>query len=214
MLSYLRSKRKLKNETIAQFRLGAFPSLDILTGQFSEFELMLAGVARRDEDGRLTSKFCTNRLIVPIFDAHDRAVALMGRVICDEAERERLGAAKYDNTVYAKTKCLYGLNWAKAAIRESGAVLVVEGNFDVISAVQAGVKNVVASSGAFLSHSQVAQLSRYGERITVSLDADEAGQRAMDKIFGRPVTDGVILRRKEVPGGFKDWDEFFMKRSQ
>lgn len=211
-LTYLKKERRLQNETIVKFQLGAFPPIPTLIREFSEFELMLIGVLRRDDSGNLSSKFTTNRLIIPIFDLHGRAVAVIGRVLCSEEERAKLGVPKYDNTIFSKSKCLFGLNLAKNSIRETGAALVVEGNFDVISAVQAGVPNVVASSGAFFTQNQIALLSRYCERISLGLDRDEAGERAMKKILSRPAPDGVLIKQIAIPGAFKDWDEYFRSK--
>lgn len=207
-LEYLR-KRKLNDQTIAKFQIGACPSLERLLANFSQLELMQAGVVRVDESGQASCKFKHNRLILPTFDVWGQPIALTGRVLCGEKEREILGVPKYDNTVFDKSRHLYGLNLAKKAVLEKGAVLIVEGNFDVIAAVQAGVENVVASCGAYVSRHQIALASRYAERIYLGLDADEAGMRGMERVFKRPAPEGVVLRQKNVPAGFKDWDEWF-----
>ena len=210
---YLTEKRRLTNQTIVKFQLGAFPSLAKLARHFTEYELLFIGAAKRDEDtGNLVSKFNTNRLIMPIYDVHGRPVAISGRVLCNEEDRIKLGAPKYDNTVYSKTSCLYGLNLAKSTIRAKGAALVVEGQFDVISAVQAGTENVVGSSGAFFSMRQQALLARYCHRIYLGLDQDEAGIEGTRRVMKRPPVDGVLIREKKVPAGFKDWDEYFYSK--
>lgn len=179
---------------------------------FSQSELMQVGVLKLEDSGAQTCKFLHNRLIIPIFDVYDQPIAIIGRVLCGEEERKVLGVPKYNNTVFPKTKCLFGLNLAKKAAREKGALMIVEGNFDVIAAVQAGVENVVACSSANVSSSQIALASRYAERITIALDADEAGQKSMDALFKKPHPEGIVLKRLNVPGGFKDWDEYFCSK--
>lgn len=209
---YLTCTRKLTNQTIIRFQLGAFPSLEKLARHFSEYELMVAGVLRKDEAGQISSKFTQHRIILPIFDVHNRPIAIQGRVLCSEDEREKLGLPKYDNTVYSKASNLYGLSLAKAAIRAKQAVLVVEGGFDVISAVQAGTENVVGSLGAFFGERQIALVSRYADRIYLGLDQDEAGIRAMKRVLNKPARDGILIREQRVPTGFKDWDDFFRSK--
>lgn len=211
-LQYLKRERRLSDETIAKFQIGVCPSIERLLANFDQADLMRAGVVQIDDSGQAKCKFQHNRLILPIFDVYGAPIALIGRVLCGDEERARLDVPKYDNTVFDKSRHLYGLHLAKQAIRKKGAVLIVEGNFDVISAVQAGVENVVASSGAYVSRHQIALASRYAERCYLGLDADEAGKKGMERVFKRPPPEGVVLLKKDVPEGFKDWDDFFKGR--
>lgn len=209
---YLTDERLLKHETIEKFRLGACPTLETLLQDFSEYDLRTAGIAKLDDDGHLVNKFQQNRLIIPIYDAHSRPIAVIGRFMGQEDERAKAGVAKYVNTVFSKTSCLFGLNLAYNAIRKKEAVLVVEGNFDVISAVQAGVENVVGSSGAFFSPTQATILARYANRVWLGLDDDEAGRKATERVLARPQPEGLLIKKQAVPAGFKDWDEYFRSK--
>ncbi len=88
---------------------------------------------------------------------------------------------------------------------------MVEGYFDVITSHQAGLTNVVATSGTYLSTKQTMLLSRYCENIKVLFDNDEAGQRASEKFIKRCATDGINLKEVFLPDGYKDIDEYITK---
>jgi len=118
-----------------------------------------------------------DRLIFPLFDHRKNVLGFSGRVINGGED-----APKYINTpetpVYHKSKMLYGLDMAKAAIKKKKLAIIVEGETDVISSYKAGVKNVVAIKGSALTKDQVKLLSRFCENIALAFDIDFAGNAA------------------------------------
>jgi DNA primase len=117
------------------------------------------------------------RVIFPIFSPNGRVIAFGGRVFENQDN-----VAKYLNSpespVYSKRRSLYGLFHSKDEIRKLDRAILVEGYMDLVSLYQAGVKNVVASSGTSLTDEQVQLLSRFTKNILVLFDADSAGQKA------------------------------------
>ena len=172
--------RGLEAETIAVFQLGFAldaweDTLTYLKGLgFTLDELEMAGLVVRREDGRVYDRF-RNRIIFPIHDTQGRVVAFAGRVLGD-------GHPKYLNSpqtpIFDKGRTLYGYAQAVRAIRREDRVVIVEGYMDVLSAHQAGYRNVVASMGTALTPTQLRLLSRHTSHIVLALDADAAGQKA------------------------------------
>lgn len=145
------------------------------------------------------------RLIFPIFNPSGKVIAFAGRII----GREK--TAKYINSpqtrVYNKSEVLYGINFAKNAIRKQGDVLLVEGYTDVITLNQNGIENVVASSGTSLTSGQMHLLHRYGDAITMIYDSDTAGQAAMKRGINIALSEGMDVKLLELPEG-EDPDSF------
>jgi DNA primase (bacterial type) len=141
---------------------------------FSVEEMELAGLVVRREDGRVYDRF-RGRLIIPIHDAQGRVVAFAGRVLDG-------GQPKYLNSpqtpIFDKGRTLYGYAQAVHAIRQEDRAVIVEGYMDVLSAHQAGYRNVVASMGTALTASHMRLLARHTQHIVLALDADAAGQKA------------------------------------
>ena len=182
---YLAS-RGVTAESISSFALGYAPAeWDKLANYlrnkgFSLEELIAAGVVLKSERGPGIYDRFRDRLLFPIFDVQDRPVGFGGRTL-DPGARE----AKYINSsqgpVYNKSTILYNLNLAKEHIRSAGYALLVEGYMDVVGCVQAGIKNVVATSGTALTQEQVKLLKRYCNEIRLCFDADLAGQSASER---------------------------------
>jgi DNA primase len=208
--NYLSKQRKLSDETIRKFKLGAFPSQlrKIVSNVDTETlkQLKIAWVSSFDGNG--ICKFRDHyRFITPIYDAYDSPEGIMGRFLGTEAEREILGIHKYDNSDYPKHSILFGLNYAKEAIRERDRALVVEGVLDVIKCHQHGMTNVVATAGAFVRLEHLAQLARYTSNIYLGFDNDEAGTKALQKAMELKRS-GIELFEKRVPKKYKDIDEY------
>lgn len=208
--SYLSKERRLSDETISKFRLGAFPSnlRNIVDNVDTETlkQLKIAWVS--PFDGKGICKFRDNyRFIAPIYDPYGNPLGIMGRYLGTEAEREKLGIHKYDNSDYPKHTVLFGLHLAKSHIREKDKVLVVEGLLDVIKCHQNGIYNVVATGGAFIRLEHIVQLARYTSQIYLGFDNDEAGTKAVERglKLARP---GITLLEKRVPKKYKDIDEY------
>ncbi|MBD3615348.1 MAG: DNA primase [Gracilimonas sp.] len=145
------------------------------------------------------------RLMFPIFNPTGKVIAFAGRVLGNEK------TAKYINSsqtkVYNKSEVVYGVNFAKNEIRKHKEVILVEGYTDVITLMEHGIRNVVASSGTSLTPGQMKILHRYGERILMIYDSDSAGQTAMKRGINIALAEGMEVELLELPEG-QDPDSF------
>ncbi|MEX1062146.1 MAG: DNA primase [Balneolaceae bacterium] len=139
-----------------------------------------------------------DRLIFPIFNPSGKVIAFAGRVLGGG----RTGG-KYINSaqtpVYNKSEVVYGINFSKNEIRKKEEVILVEGYTDVITMVEQGIKNVVASSGTALTPRQVRVLKRYGSRLVMIYDSDSAGQAAMKRGMNIALAEGMDVFLLELP---------------
>ncbi|MBW4888233.1 DNA primase [Mucilaginibacter sp. HMF5004] len=180
-LSYYR-ERGFNDATIKKFELGyspeqrnAFSEKAVKDGYLPEF-LLETGLSVRWEEGPLNDRY-RGRVIFPIHSPTGRVIAFGGRTL-----KKDKNVAKYVNSpeseIYHKSNVLYGFHLAKKAIREKDLCYLVEGYADVISLHQAGIENVVASSGTSLTVEQVKIVSRQTKKLTILYDGDSAGVKA------------------------------------
>ncbi len=209
-MDYL-SKRHVSRQTIDRFFLGAFPSdLRILLKEFDADFLKKNGILYQADK----SPFQFYPLIIPIWDVNDNFIGIGGRTMMNERELKTLGYPKYKNSQYDKRNHLFGLNYAKTSIREKNTSIIVEGYFDVITSHQAGLTNVISTSGTFLSSSQVLLLSRYCEDIKVLFDNDAPGRRAAKKFVEKhKELNGINIKEIFLQDGYKDIDEYIVKNN-
>jgi DNA primase len=144
--------------------------------------LVKAGLAHEGQHG-LRDAF-RGRVIFPIFDPAGKAIGLGGRILPGAPE----GAGpKYRNSpetpIYSKRRTLYGLNWAKQAVVQSGEVIICEGYTDVIGFFTAGVPRAVATCGTSLTEEHFRLLGRFAKRVILAFDADAAGQSAAARFY-------------------------------
>ena len=170
-------KRGLSAETVRRFRLGFAPAGNMLRGQakrrnWSEELLVRAGLLNKRDDGLID--WFHGRLMFPIFSLSGKVIAFSGRVL-DDSEPKYLNSP--ETVLFRKGDNLYGVFQAKGYIREQIPILV-EGNLDMLSLVDAGINNVVAPLGTALTPVQAQMLRRYNTRITVCFDGDNAGRKA------------------------------------
>ncbi|MXW42779.1 MAG: DNA primase [Acidimicrobiia bacterium] len=147
-------------------------------GGMAEEVFFDAGLGFRNAARRLQDSFRA-RLLFPIFDASNKPVGFGGRVL-PEGEGPKYKNS-VDNAVYRKSRVLYGLNWAKQEIVNSGEAIVCEGYTDVIGFGQVGISRAVATCGTALTEDHVRVLRRYAPRIVLAFDADSAGQTAAER---------------------------------
>ena len=182
-MTYFRQKRGMTDATIKKFGLGFCPargdrmSKDALAAGYKKEFLVSTGLSlERESDGSLYDRF-RDRVIFPVHNISGRIVAFGGRTL-----RTDKTVAKYQNSpeseIYSKKRELYGLYFAKKAIQQLDFAIMVEGYTDVISMHQAGVENVVSSSGTSLTTEQIRLLNRFTKNITVIYDGDSAGIHA------------------------------------
>lgn len=207
---YLKT-RGFKRETIVKAGLGFAPSKGdalfkaVTSAGINTDYLIDAGLVRTDETGSRHYDYFRGRLMFPIFNASAKVIAFAGRVMGNEK------TAKYINSpqtlVYNKSEVLYGIHLSRNEIRKSSTAILVEGYTDVLSLYQAGIMNVVASSGTALTPDQVRLVHRYGDTLLMIYDSDAAGQSAMIRGMDIAIAEGLDVRMLELPEG-EDPDSF------
>ncbi len=176
--------RGITEESIKKWRLGYSPDTwqglsDFLVSKgYTKAEAERAGLSIKNERGSFFDRF-RGRIIFPIFDLNSQVIGFGGRVF---KEKDKEEIAKYVNTpntlLYDKSRVLYGLDKAKLEIRRRENCVLVEGYTDVIMSHQAGILNVVATSGTALTPYQLKILKRYSENLILGFDMDVAGDSA------------------------------------
>lgn len=184
--------RGITPELIAKFGLGYAPDrwdtlAAFLTKRgYNEKALVDSGLGLRRKSGEGTIDRFRHRIMIPLYDPVGNVVAFTGRVM-SEGKTTTPDAPKYMNSpesaIYHKGEMLYGLHLAKTGIKSAGAVIIVEGNLDVVASHKAGVENIVASSGTALTEAQLRILSRYTKKLVFALDGDAAGIAAAKRVF-------------------------------
>ncbi len=159
--------------------------------------LLGAGLALRRDDGALRARFW-GRLLFPIHDLRGRVVGFGGRVIGD-GEPKYLNSPESD--VFHKGRLLYNLHGAKHPIRRAEQALLVEGYFDVLRLVLAGLEHVVAPLGTGFTPDQAKLLRRFTERVTLLFDSDAAGLRATFRTADELLRAGISVAVATMPDG-------------
>jgi len=195
--------RGFETETLKRIRAGAARDswddlLGALRGRYSETALQKAGLALARKSGEGHYDRFRNRAIFPILNESGKVVGFGARSL-DGSEPKYLNSP--ESSIYQKGRVLYGLSWAKDAIRRSGRVVLMEGYLDVARALEKGVPEAVATCGTALTASHARLLRRFVETVCVNFDQDEAGQRAarrsLEVLFG----EGLRVRVVELPEG-------------
>lgn len=208
-------ERGFRDDTIKKFQLGYCPdrfeavSVEALKEGFSRQTLIDTGLCTENQRGGLTDRF-RGRVIFPVHTVSGQVVAFGGRVL-----KKTDNTAKYVNSpeseIYHKSSELYGLYFAKNAIQRADVCYLVEGYTDVISMHQAGVENVVASSGTSLTTGQIRLIHRFTSNIVVLYDGDAAGIKASIRGIDMLLEEGMNVEVVLLPDG-EDPDSF--SRSQ
>ncbi len=210
-LDYLIS-RGLTGHTIRHFGLGYAPdSWDSLykhlkSKGFDDSLIVQANLATQGKRGGYYDRF-RRRVMYPIIDLRGNVIAFGGRKLPDDDS-----SAKYINTsdtlIYKKTNNVFALNFAKNSKRQG--IILCEGYMDVISMHQAGFDNSVAACGTSFTDEQAKLLSRYANEITVTMDADAAGEKSTNRTIAILNKTGMSIRVLRIPD-VKDPDEFIKK---
>jgi len=208
-LNYVLGKRGFSKDTALEWQIGYAPNsgtalLDFLKlRKFSEDEIKRAGLSARHYRG--DGDMFRGRITIPLADAQGRLIGFTARILVDDPN-----APKYINTpqtlLYDKSRHVFGLHLAKEAIRKTGYIVVAEGNLDVITSHQTGVKQVVATAGTALTEQHLKTLARFTEDIRLCFDADKAGMSATERAIPIASKTGVSLSIINLPSA-KDPDE-------
>jgi DNA primase len=182
-LSYF-VERGFRKDIIEKFQLGYSPDTwrdltdaAIASGYKLEYLVKAGLTIQNEEDASKYFDRFRGRVLFPVHNASGRVIAFGGRTLKTDKK-----LAKYINSpeteIYHKSNVLYGLFFAKKAIMQEDVCYLVEGYTDVISMHQAGIENVVASSGTSLTVEQIRLIRRYTSNITILYDGDPAGIKA------------------------------------
>jgi DNA primase len=208
VLGYLRS-RGVKDEIIKEFGVGFAPdsgkSRDVLyrhllAKKHGKNDILESSVCvARDSGSEKVSDRFWLRLMFPIDNIQGDFIGFNGRALKKDAVPKYLNSPEY--VLYHKGSTIYNMSRAKKAIREKDLTIFVEGQFDVIMSWQAGIENVVATSGTALTAEQFKVVKRYSKRVALAFDADSAGQEALLRAVHVSQPLGVELYVIEIAGG-------------
>jgi DNA primase len=211
-LSYFRN-RGMSDDIIRKFQLGYCPTgwenftKEAITNGFSAEILEKAGLSK-NRDGHLYDAY-RERVIFPIHSQSNRVIGFGGRIMTADKNKPKYINSP-ENDVYNKSKSLYGISFAKSSISAKDNCYLVEGYFDVISLHQAGIENVVASSGTSLTEDQIRLIKRYTQNITILYDGDPAGIKASFRGIDMILQQGMNVKVVLFPDG-EDPDSYTQK---
>ena len=214
-LSYFR-ERGFGEDIIKKFGLGYSPdkrdalAQEAMRKGYKKDYLIKTGLCIESQQGSLFDRY-KGRVIFPIHSLSGKVIAFGGRILKKDEK-----AAKYVNSpeseVYHKSDVLYGIYHAKQAIVKNDFCYLVEGYTDVLSMHQAGIENVVASSGTALTPGQIRLIHRFTNNITVLYDGDAAGIKALLRGIDLILQEGLNIKVVLLPDG-DDPDSFSKKQS-
>src|SRR5436190_2922050 len=201
----LLESRRVGEETARRFQLGYAPA-----GRgFAEYlrakkrslvDAQEAGLMRRDG-----TDFFAERLVIPIRDERGQVLAFTARTVRQDEQKKYINSP--ETPAYIKGRVVFGLDLARDEIARRGHAVVMEGQFDVITAHQFAVSNAIASSGTALTEDQVRLLKRFTDELLLVFDSDRAGREASRKAAVLAAQHAMRTRVVAVPGA-KDPDEF------
>ena len=214
-MGYFR-ERGFREDIIRKFQLGfslekrdEFTREAINKGYQKEF-LLKTGLSLAYDNGDLHDRYRA-RVMFPVLTLSGKVVAFGGRILKKDEK-----IAKYVNSpeseIYHKSNELYGIYFAKQAIAKYDKCFLVEGYTDVLAMHQAGIENVVASSGTALTHGQIRMIHRFTKNVTVLYDGDAAGIKASLKGINLLLDEGLNIKVLLLPDG-EDPDSFSKKQS-
>jgi len=213
--NYLKS-RDIFDETSTQLFLGyAEKGWDGLIRHLEEKKVPIElaaelGLVKKRSGSDGYYDFFRGRLMFPIISPRGEILGFSGRAL-DESDKE---AAKYlnspDSVIYHKSNCVFGLNLAQDAVRKSDQLILVEGNIDLVSLYQSGIKNVVAPLGTALTSGHIRLLARYSKNVVVIFDGDDAGSKAAVRALPLFIAADLTPRAVAMPKD-EDPDSFVKK---
>ncbi len=205
-------KRGFTRATIEKFRLGYAPQAWTALFHFlkkkgySDYLLENSGLvlpSKQRNNYRNSKDFADfydrfrDRAMFTIFNLRGQPIGFGGRVMSSDQSPKYLNSSETE--IFIKNQNLYGLNFARDAIRQTHQAIIVEGYTDVITAHQHGVENVIASLGTSLTENQARLLARYAEEVYIAYDADTAGQSATLRGLDILKNEGLLVKVVQLP---------------
>ncbi len=210
------SSRHFDAEILERYRIGwATPTwrglLDHVqkNSSLSQEKLVQSGLVIQKEDSSTVYDRFRGRVIFPIKDIHGNIIGFGGRVTAEEEQPKYLNSP--ETILYQKSETLFGIDQAKQAIRRENQVILVEGYFDQMRAVQHGIENVVATCGTALTAKQAGVLRNHAETVILIFDSDPAGRSASQKGFDILLEQGLNVKIVALPEG-QDPDSFIHEK--
>jgi len=200
------AKRKIPPEAVEKFRIGYSSGREIFAAHLHSALLARAGLASMGSDGTYHDRM-RGRIVLPIMDESGRVIGFGGRAMAPQAQPKYLNTP--DTPLYHKSSTLYGLAFAKEALRRSSRAILVEGYFDAIAAHAAGVAGTVAVLGTSLTEQQLKLLRRFVQRLVIVYDEDAGGNEAALRGLDLATEAGFDVRIARLPGS-TDPDEFIL----
>lgn len=211
VIKYL-TERGLTTDTIKKFKIGLTSTgwgdlLNKVKAQnYTNDIIEKSGLFTKTDKG-IFDRF-RNRIVFPISNHSGKVIAFGGRALDKNEPAKYLNSP--DTPLYHKSDVLYGMHLSRQAIREQGAVFLVEGYMDFIQLYQAGIENVVAASGTALAERHVQQIKKFTNRVFLTYDGDQAGTDAAIRAGYLLYQGGVEPLIVEVPAGI-DPDDWIME---
>ncbi len=215
-LDYLLHKRGLTQKTITTFGLGFAPDQwDYLLNHIETSSMPLeqftnTGLVSYNQKRNSSYDYFRNRIMFPIFSVGGVVIGFAGRTIGNDKNTPKYLNSP-ESSFFHKSKVLYGMHAAKAAIRKQGFAILVEGYMDVLALHQAGLTNTVASCGTALTAEQAKMLGRYTGEVLFIYDGDEAGMKSMLSGIDILVANGLTPSIASLPAG-EDPDSLVKKK--
>jgi len=213
--NYLTS-RHFDAETLERYRIGwAAPTWKgLLThvqqkSSVTQEQLLKSGLIIQKEDSSTVYDRFRGRVIFPIKDLHSNIIGFGGRSINEEDQPKYLNSP--ETLLYQKSETLFGMDQAKQAIRKENQVILVEGYFDQMRAVQHGIEYAVATCGTALTAKQASMLRNHAETAILIFDSDSAGRSAAEKGFDILLEHGMNVKIVVLPEG-QDPDSFIQEQ--
>ncbi len=196
------ARRGITDRTIKAFSIGYAPwdgnaiINHLRAKQFSDENIVKGGLAIMRDNGEIVDKF-RNRIMVPFQNLSALTCGFTGRVLDDNDNPKYLNSP--ETAVFKKGNFLFGLLQARETIRREKALILVEGNFDLLTLFQGGITNTAATSGTALTDKQALLIKRFADKIIVVFDGDKAGQSATAKGLPILLNAGLTVRALTLP---------------
>lgn len=208
---YIKVNRQISDEMIDLYRIGYAHTDNQITREFPKRGynsdiLLAAGMTGINDEKKFQYDTFRQRITLPYLDMHGRPIGFIGRITDNE-----LKSPKYlnsgDTQVFNKGNVVFGLYQAKEAIAKSGKAYLFEGNIDVVSVAQRGVRNVIAGSGTALTDAQARLIKRFCNKVVIVYDPDAAGLKASIANTKILLSHGFEVKAIMLPAG-QDPDDF------